>query len=289
MNVVYDALTIQKKRRITEDQDSAETIPEDRLDASKFPWPIYCPSEIPATPLDTQDVITVDAYAASKNFSNDLIVGRARPTCCIDRNIRPLVRATLVTRSHQDPTRSRVYLFMPSAYGKVPDRMGELQIPNDQVEFLPQFTGRSKQERSAKISAALKRHTAEDADFSTVDTYTGSSFLDWDVVIGHARPEICADPAVRPLVRASLVSNERVLAYMPARYGVCGSRNEGELLVAIRDVQVWKEFDAPGEHKRREMIREALVRKRGERLEIECMEESAGERQGLDGAEGVDG
>jgi hypothetical protein len=266
-----------QKRRITEEQDTNETVPEDRLDASKFPWPIYYPSEIPATPVNTQDVITVDAYNLKQQFPYDIIVGRARATACVDPNIRPLVRATLVTQNHQNPTRSRVYLYIPSAYGKVPDRMGELQIPNDQVEFLPQFTGRSKQERSAKISAALKKHSAEGADFTTVDTYTGSSFLDWDIVIGHARPEICADPAVRPLVRATLVSDERALAYMPARFGVCGNRTEGELLVAIRDVQVWREFDVPGEHKRREKIKEALVSKRGERVGMGCVEANLGE------------
>ncbi|KAF2451106.1 hypothetical protein P171DRAFT_427328 [Karstenula rhodostoma CBS 690.94] len=259
----------RKRRRVAEEEDVYESISEERLDTSKFPWPVSYPSQIPTTPMAIQDVITVDAYA-TKNHYSDLIVGRARLTFCLDPKIRPLVRAKLVPQTFETLRRYNVCMFIPSKYSKVPDRTGELQIPHDQVEFLPAFDGTTRQERSSKMAAALNKYGPQSSEFTIVDTYTGSGFLDWDIIIGHARPEVCADPAARPLVRASLTTDDKVVAYMPARYGSDRNRIDGELGVAIKDVKVWKEFDAPVESKRREMIKEALVRNRNDRLGKVC-------------------
>ncbi|KAF9730982.1 hypothetical protein PMIN06_004567 [Paraphaeosphaeria minitans] len=254
----------RKRRRVTEEEDGNAFVPEERLDTSKFPWPISYPSQVPATTLDTQEVITVDAYATKTHYS-DLIVGRALPSSCRDPNIRPLVRAQLVLQNHGN---LRIYTYMPSRYGKVPDRTGELQIPTDGVEYLPDFDGSTKQERSFKMAAVLKKNHPDSAevDFTIIDTYTGSRLLDWDIIVGHARSGICADAAVRPLVRASLTNDDKVTLYMPAKHGVDRTRAGGELLVAIRDVKVRKEFDAPTESRRRDLIKEALVRKSEEIL-----------------------
>lgn len=274
-----------KKRRVTEDEDPNELIPEERLDTSRFPWPISYPSEIPATPASSQEVITVDAYA-TKTHHADLIVGRALPSSCLDPNIRPLVRAKLIPQTFETSHKYSVYTYMPSKYGKVPNRMGELQIPSDEVEFLAQFDASTRQERSAKMAAALK-HAA--SPLSIIDTYTGSSFLDWDIIIGRARPEMCADPSTRPLVRASLTVDEKVVAYMPARYGVDRNKIDGELGVPMRNVEVWREFDAPTELRRRENIKDALVRKREGRVGEGCPGVFTGRGAGEGGSEGVDG
>ncbi|KAJ4353503.1 uncharacterized protein N0V89_005233 [Didymosphaeria variabile] len=255
----------KRKRRVADEDDMNDVIPGDRLASTQLPWTIYYPSQIPANPTELQDVMTIDAYATNKYYSRDLIVGRALPSFCIDPNVRPLVRATLVAQCQGSSLRYNVYTYIPSKYAKV-DRSGELQIPHDQVEFLADFTGMTKQERSAKMVAALKEDSCEDADFTTIDTYTGTRFLDWDVVIGHARPEICADPQVRPLVRATLSNDDRVCVFMPARFGIDRNRSDGELLISIGNVQVWSEFDAPTDGKRREKIKEALVKKSKERF-----------------------
>ncbi|KAF1976665.1 hypothetical protein BU23DRAFT_565804 [Bimuria novae-zelandiae CBS 107.79] len=269
----------RKRRRMTyEPNDVNELHPDKPIDYSNFPWPITHPLQIPTTPSTLQDVITVDAYATSKQYSRDLIVGRALPSICVDPSIRPLVRAALVAQNNSS-TSTRVYTYIPSKYGKKPDRIGELQIPLDAVEYIAPFSGaHSKLERSAKIAAVLKQradaegetasfttlkqrpHT-RDETFTTVDTYTGTSFLDWDIIIGHAEAEICADPGLRPLVRASLASQDRVHSWIPARHSNDRTRTNGELIISLANVRVWAEFDAPTEMKRREKIRAALMKK----------------------------
>lgn len=263
---------ITKRKRSMPEDAASESVPEERMDTSKFPWPITYPSDLPSTPNTDQEIITVDAYATNNHYA-DLIVGRARPNQCLDPNIRPLVRAKLVHQNFNDPTNLRVFTFIPAKYGKVPNRTGELQIPIDGVEYLSAFDGNSKRERSANMLSALKKHDAnndDDDEFEVIDTYAESSFLDWDVIIGYARPTVCADPAVRPLVRAALTEDDRVVQYMPASYGVDKNRAGGELQVAMRDVKLWREFDAPTESQRRLKIKEALVKKRGVRVGGGC-------------------
>lgn len=209
-------LTDDQKRRFT-NKAPDELIPGHRLQHINFPWPVSYPSQIPAAPTETQNVITVDTYAASKLYSTDLIVGRALPGICANPNVRPLVRATLVTHHFTDSSKENVYMYIPAQYSNKPKPTGEVQISCDDVELLPEFDGPSRQKRSAQMIAALKETRECER---TVDTYTGSSFMDRDIIIGHAGPEICTDPAVRPLVRASLAADDKVYAYMPARFGV---------------------------------------------------------------------
>ena len=254
-------------------------------------------------------------------MSRDIIVGRALPSICTHSNIRPLVRATLVTL-HQGPS---IYTFIPARYHKDTTRNGEIQVPLSEVECLRTYLCASESQSKAKIRAALVQ-TAQERDpqgqerkvrksrsgmsfamtppptmptarqipdapadtYTTIDTYSGSNFETWDIVVGTARPHVCAEPEIRPLVRASLVNGVQVKLYMPARYGVDAVRTKGEIGIPFAGVQVFAEFDASSEGERRRKIRVALVEKHEGKL-VEgrrgCNEEY-GDGDGCDEGEG---
>ena len=266
--------------------------PEYQVDHSTLPWFIHYPHQIPNVSGLSDEVFTIDAYSNTKFMSRDIVVGRALPDVCAEPNIRPLVRATIVNL----PQGQVMYTYMPSRYGKDPMRNGESQIPVSQVEYLSTFFAPTEEESKAKIKAALTEksvgrvpekwekkgkkprgrtqilaypdaHEEQAQDYTIVDTYSGSNYLAWDIMVGHARPHVCADPGKRPLVRATLGSRDQVMIFMPARYSNDALRTNGEVQVHLNNVDIYDEFDAPSEVKRRDKIRTALLRKKKDKLD----------------------
>jgi hypothetical protein len=124
---------------------------------------------------------------------------------------------------------------------------------------------KGRKDRGLNFSSGEKE-APEVQDFTTVDTYTGSNFETWDVLVGTPQAKFCKDENVRPIVRATLADGGQVRLYMPAAYGVSSKRSKGEIGVPLGGVDVFGEFDAPKEGMRREKIRMALVEKHEENL-----------------------
>lgn len=124
---------------------------------------------------------------------------------------------------------------------------------------------KSRKDRGLNFSSGEKE-APEVQDFTTVDTYTGSNFETWDILVGTPQARFCKDENVRPIVRATLADGGQVRLYMPAVYGVSSKRSKGEIGVPLGGVDVFGEFDAPNESVKREKIRVALVEKHQESL-----------------------
>ncbi|KAJ4287729.1 hypothetical protein N0V90_012433 [Kalmusia sp. IMI 367209] len=295
---IHDLDAPQKKRRHSrEERYLNDPHPSNPTIQIRYPWPVYYPSQIPETPVDPEEVMTIDDYSTTKAFSRSLIVGRALPEICTQPNVRPLVRAELAKCSFKSrtPNNTRIYVYMPARYGRNVERTGtgELQIPFSQVEYLAEFNGVNDQELRTNIKTALMQKnqdrptevlSVEDnveeeqghpvtlptpnalEKVETIDTYTGSNYLVWDIIIGRACAHICADPHRRPLARATLTQDGRVCIFIPAKYGNDRLRSQGELAIAIANVEVLAEFAASTDARKRVMIRESLLRKKRENL-----------------------
>lgn len=81
-----------------------------------------------ATP-SCPEVITVNDSSNSRHLDTGIIICRAKPDCCRDSNVRPLIRAVL------NGGRS-VCVFIPSEYAKRRAKTRDIQITMDDVELL---------------------------------------------------------------------------------------------------------------------------------------------------------
>jgi hypothetical protein len=87
---------------------------------------------------------------------------------------------------------------------------------------------------SQPAAPAIKPTTPSKPVF--IDDTNNQRHIDTGIIVGHAKPHCCNDPAVRPVARALLNSVGAVLAYIPAKYAKRVSVGKGDVQIAQKDV-----------------------------------------------------
>jgi hypothetical protein len=171
-----------------------------------------------ATP-STPEVITVNDSNNSRHLDTGIIIGRAKPDCCRDSNVRPLARAVL------KGGRS-VCVFIPSEYAKRKVNTRDIQITMDDVEFSKAYeTIKSDEKRTMAIRRHLEAKHGERSVPNSMPPRTVTKKRKRDQplpaeeegpIIGHAKPGTCRFPKHPAIVRATVNKVGAVLAYISA-------------------------------------------------------------------------
>jgi hypothetical protein len=205
------------------------------------------PATTPGAPLQRIPVTqpTVTEEAIRRHQESGIIVGRAKPYCCLDPKVRPHVRVIFNSKGSL-----MGYIF--GKYAKRRVSKGDVQISlkhvdfNEEFEKVPAGEPRLKairHELQAKLAVQRQRATIayaasptptmtstpgpfepeSGAEVTIIDDSRHQRLREEGIIIGVAKPAFCRAPHKRAVVRAMLNSTKSVIAFVPGKYTKVGT------------------------------------------------------------------
>jgi hypothetical protein len=215
------------------------------------------------------EVVTVGDTNTTKYLDTGIIIGRAKPECCHDPNIRPVARAVINSRG-------ALCVYICGDYAKRGFQTELVQIGMEDVEFSEEFANApSREKRLMAIRNRLKKISAAQHQ---PDVTSSSPLADLPpkkaakrgrpshptvferegIVIGHAKPSSSRDPDNPPLVRATLNSVGAIIASISAAHSMTPHLRGGKARFQLGSVVYTEEFAAMRPWVRSRVIRERI-------------------------------
>jgi hypothetical protein len=245
-------------------------------------------ASVPA--LSAPEIVTVDDTTSSRLLEIGIVVGRAKPHCCRDPSVRPIVRAILNSKGS-------VYVYMPHKYAKRAGTKGDVQIATKDIEFSKEFVAATSDEQrlmairhQLRAKLALKRQSKERSVLELIppSTYkrkrphrykTTIRTTDEDEcpIIGRAKPGVCRDPKNPPLVRARVDARNAVIPFIPGNESLRLHASD-RTPISFENVEWLEHFASMSTASRSKVIREMIAEKAEEKKKVEGQQEGEAKR-----------
>jgi hypothetical protein len=226
------------------------------------------------------EIVTVDDTTSSRLLEIGIVVGRARPHCCRDPNVRPIVRAILNSKGS-------VYVYMPHKYAKRAGTKGDVQIATKDIEFSKEFAAAiSDEQRLMAIRHQLQAKLALKWQSSVLELIHPSTYKrkrphrhktaeDECSIIGRAKPGVCRDPKNPPLVRARVDAKNAVIPFIPGNESLRPHASD-RTTISFENVEWLEHFASMPTASRSKVIREMIAGKVEEKKKAEGQQEEEG-------------